>query len=134
MAGLFRSFIKISGCKLIVDWHNYGYSILALAHSSGHPLVRFSKFIEDFVGSRVPTAFCVSKAMKKDLETRLGINATVLYDRPPESFRPITIDERHFFFQKLERTYAEVLTEPKSEVSCWSQLSLILTPPPSLIV
>jgi beta-1,4-mannosyltransferase len=82
-----------------------------------HPLVRFSKFIEDFIGSRVPLAFCVSKAMKKDLESRLGLKATVLYDRPPESFRPITIDERHFFFQKLAEAYPDVLAEPKSKVN-----------------
>ena len=100
----------------MLDWHNYGYSILALAHSSRHPLVRFSKLIEDFIGRRVPLAFCVSKAMKKDLEFRLGLNATVLYDRPPDQFRPITVDEQHFLFEKLANTYPEIITEQTPQV------------------
>jgi beta-1,4-mannosyltransferase len=81
--------------KLIVDWHNYGFSIMALSLGNSHPLVRLSKMIEDAIGKRIKTAFCVSKAMKKDLETRLNLCATVLYDRPPESFRIINMEERH---------------------------------------
>ena len=104
------------GCKLVLDWHNYGFSIMALALGFGHPLVKFSKFVEDFIGRRVPLAFCVSKAMKKDLESRLNLCATVLYDRPPESFRPISVEERHQLFQKLALTYPEQLTEQLSEV------------------
>lgn len=97
--------------KLVVDWHNYGYSILALALGKDHILVKFSKAIEDWIGRRVKTAFCVSKAMKKDLETRLNLCATVLYDRPPEFFRPISLEERHQLFENLGRSYPDVLTE-----------------------
>jgi beta-1,4-mannosyltransferase len=104
------------GCKLVLDWHNYGFSIMALAHPASHPLVKLSKLVEDFIGSRVPLAFCVSKAMKKDLESRLGLNATVLYDRPPESFRPISVEERHQLFEKLEKSYPEIMTEQHGDV------------------
>ena len=102
--------------RLILDWHNYGFSIMALALGRDHILVRFSKYIEDLIGRRVPLSFCVSKAMKKDLESRLDLSATVLYDRPPESFRPITIEERHQLFEKLSRSYPDLLTEQNSEV------------------
>jgi len=81
--------------RLVVDWHNYGFSIMALSLGSSHPLVRLSKIIENAIGKRIKTAFCVSKAMKKDLETRLNICATVLYDRPPETFRIINLEEKH---------------------------------------
>lgn len=90
--------------SLVVDWHNYGFSIMALSLGSTHPLVRLSKIIEDAIGKRIKTAFCVSKAMKKDLETRLNLCATVLYDRPPESFRIINLEERHQVSTKVPRS------------------------------
>jgi beta-1,4-mannosyltransferase len=102
--------------RLVLDWHNYGFSIMALALGRNHILVKLSKYIEDSIGRRVPLSFCVSKAMKKDLESRLDLSATVLYDRPPESFRPITIEERHQLFEKLSRSYPDLLTEKDSEV------------------
>jgi hypothetical protein len=50
-------------------------------------VVIFTRWIEDWIGSRIQSAFCVSKAMKKDLEERLGVFAIVLYDRPSNDFR-----------------------------------------------
>ena len=79
--------------KLVVDWHNYGYTILSMALGSGHFLVRMSKRIEAFFGPRASAAFCVSKAMKKNLEDGRGWiglpedSVTVLYDRPAPEFR-----------------------------------------------
>ena len=29
----------------MIDWHNYGYSILELSLTSRHPLVRFAKWL-----------------------------------------------------------------------------------------
>jgi hypothetical protein len=56
-----------------------------------HPLVRLSKSVESYFGPRADAAFCVSKAMKQDLEAEDGwIGAqrvTVLYDRAHEDFR-----------------------------------------------
>ena len=36
--------------KLIIDWHNYGYTILALTLGDKHPLVRISEIYEGIVG------------------------------------------------------------------------------------
>lgn len=34
----------LRGSRLIVDWHNYGYTIMALSHGPRHPLVRLAKW------------------------------------------------------------------------------------------
>lgn len=38
------------GSKLIVDWHNYGYTIMSLSHGRSHPLVLVAKwFVQSFL-------------------------------------------------------------------------------------
>lgn len=32
------------GSKLVVDWHNYGYSIMGLVHGPSHPIVLLAKW------------------------------------------------------------------------------------------
>lgn len=34
----------LRGSRLIIDWHNYGYTIMALSHGPRHPLVRLAKW------------------------------------------------------------------------------------------
>lgn len=34
----------LRGSRLVIDWHNYGYTIMALSHGQGHPLVRLAKW------------------------------------------------------------------------------------------
>lgn len=44
VAGLFW------GSKLIIDWHNYGYTIMSLSHGRNHPLVLIAKwFVQSFL-------------------------------------------------------------------------------------
>ncbi|KAL1475908.1 hypothetical protein MTO96_036943 [Rhipicephalus appendiculatus] len=68
---------------LVVDWHNYGYSILALALGPGHLLVRICHWCEKTFGKKAASAFCVSQAMQEDLKSNWGVQADVLYDKPP---------------------------------------------------
>lgn len=38
------------GSKLIIDWHNYGYTIMSLSHGRSHPLVLVAKwFVQSFL-------------------------------------------------------------------------------------
>jgi beta-1,4-mannosyltransferase len=73
----------ITGARVIVDWHNYGYTILALRLNERHPIVRLHAWYE-FAAGRLcgKHHLCVSEAMREDLASRHGIEATVLYDRP----------------------------------------------------
>lgn len=34
----------LRGSRLVIDWHNYGYTIMALSHSRGHPVVQLAKW------------------------------------------------------------------------------------------
>lgn len=65
----------LSGCKLIIDWHNFGYTILALKHGENSFIVKVYKYLETTFGRKADLHFCVSNAMKKVLieDTELGI-------------------------------------------------------------
>jgi beta-1,4-mannosyltransferase len=67
---------------LLVDWHNYGYSMLALRLGAGHPIARLSARHEGWMAHRADHHFCVSRAMQTDLSSRFAVQARVLYDRP----------------------------------------------------
>lgn len=56
--------------RLIIDWHNYGYTILALSLRPGHWMVRLAARYEHFWGRRGTHHFCVTKAMQQDLQVR----------------------------------------------------------------
>lgn len=63
----------IVGSQFIIDWHNYGYTLMALNLKNDHLLVRFAKAIEMYFGSKANYNFCVSQAMKKDLQLKWKI-------------------------------------------------------------
>ncbi|CAA6662990.1 unnamed protein product [Spirodela intermedia] len=88
--------------KFIVDWHNFGYSLLALSHGRRHVIVRIYFWFERFFGKMADGCFCVTKAMQHELAQNWGIKATVLYDHPPEFFHPTSLEEKHELFCRLE--------------------------------
>uniref|UniRef100_L7M2L6 Beta-1,4-mannosyltransferase n=1 Tax=Rhipicephalus pulchellus TaxID=72859 RepID=L7M2L6_RHIPC len=98
----------LRGSVLVVDWHNYGYSILALALGPAHLLVRMCHWCEKTFGKKAASAFCVSQAMQEDLKSNWGVQADVLYDKPPSTFQPTGTDERHTLFQRLAMEYPEL--------------------------
>ncbi|KAG8231694.1 hypothetical protein J437_LFUL007469 [Ladona fulva] len=104
------------GCKLVVDWHNYGHTIMAIDQGENGKrsfVVRLAGWIEGFLGRRADDAMCVTESMRMDLLDRWRIRAKTLYDRPPSSFRPLTLQERHELFLRL----AEMPPEEQGLVS-----------------
>ena len=63
----------LTEAQFTIDWHNYAHSIMALNLGENHILVRLSKNIEIIFGCRAKNNFCVSKAMKEDLEKKWTI-------------------------------------------------------------
>jgi beta-1,4-mannosyltransferase len=100
-------YCKFVKAKFIIDWHNYSWTIMALESSSKSPIVRFAKTIEYYFGRKSDLNFCVTEAMREDLLENYDIEATVLYDRPPEKFQSISVDKKHDIFQKLAKVYPE---------------------------
>lgn len=98
---------RIFRIKLIIDWHNYGYSILAINLHPQHLIVRVYKFIEFTFGRFADAGFCVSKAMRADLRDNYNFKYPiyVLYDKPPKHFKSLNLREKHNFFIKIQEQY-----------------------------
>jgi hypothetical protein len=91
--------------NLVVDWHNFGYTILALRLGPRHIFVKFAEWYEGFFSRGAAAHFAVSDAMKAALKRKWGIRAQTLHDRPAEIFQPLTkISERENFLRRLEQT------------------------------
>ncbi|CAK1544825.1 unnamed protein product [Leptosia nina] len=80
---------------------------MALSLKTGHPVLKLCKQIEKWFGQAADYNICVTYAMKEDLLENWNIKATVLYDRPPQIFHPITVEERHNWFVKIGDKYHE---------------------------
>jgi len=74
---------RIRGCQMAIDWHNFGYTILALNRPKTGPIVRFATVYERVLGQMADINLCVTDAMRKWLDENWQIEATVLHDRPP---------------------------------------------------
>lgn len=88
-------FIKLLSrrSKLVIDWHNLNYTILNLKFNNlNHPLVRFLRLYEKYLGKFAWLNITVTDQMKKflikefDLDERRII---VLHDRPASQFQPL---------------------------------------------
>jgi len=69
-------------CRFIVDWHNYGYSVMAAAAVTENkdkleeklPLLpKITYWMEGWFGQRADAGLCVTRAMKEDLQKRWRI-------------------------------------------------------------
>jgi len=92
----------------VVDFHNYSHTILAMATGPSHPLVAITKALEGWVGARASAALCVTNAMAGDLRKNWGIEASVLHDRPPHQFQPLSSSSRNDFLQRLSSTFPDL--------------------------
>ncbi|PFH54693.1 glycosyltransferase family 33 protein [Amanita thiersii Skay4041] len=93
----------LQGSKLIIDWHNLGYSILALKLGSRHPFVTIARWLEATLGQYAYAHLFVTQAMCDFLVQKWSLQGRkfVLHDRPPQHFHRSSIQETHLLFQKL---------------------------------
>ncbi|GAB4833757.1 hypothetical protein Ancab_032007 [Ancistrocladus abbreviatus] len=92
------------GSAFIVDWHNFGYTLLALSLGRRSRFVAVYHWIERRYGKMADGSLCVTKAMQHELAQNWGIKATVLYDQPPEFFHPPSLEEKHKLLCRLNRS------------------------------
>ena len=90
--------------QLVIDWHNTGYSILALKMGRSHPFVKLSKAYEKYFSSSARINFAVSDAMRRQLKRDFNIKAPLLrlYDRPTSDFHLISPEERLEFLSDMD--------------------------------
>ncbi|KAF2115272.1 glycosyl transferases group 1-domain-containing protein [Lophiotrema nucula] len=98
--------------ELVIDWHNFGYSILALKLGSNHPLVKVSAIYEKVCARLADSHITVTNAMGRVLKEEYRVAALPLHDRPAALFRPINSQERAQFLARLLDTsqYAQDLS------------------------
>ncbi|KAI5858999.1 hypothetical protein BZA05DRAFT_346437 [Tricharina praecox] len=91
----------LRGQKVVIDWHNFGYSILQMKLKE-HPLVLGAKLYEIILGRITADAnFTVTASMNKRLRESWGFKSPIhtLYDRPPSHFQPFSDSERATFLK-----------------------------------
>ncbi|KAL6238366.1 hypothetical protein BDW75DRAFT_228000 [Aspergillus navahoensis] len=81
--------------KLVIDWHNFGYTLLALKLGDTHPLVKISRWYENMFCRSAVAHFCVTNAMASVLKQEFVLQTPILplHDRPASHFQPI-LDEQ----------------------------------------
>jgi len=97
LAALLRRF------RLVLDWHNFGFTIMALTMGGGHPLVQLAQRAEQRWGGAAAAHLCVTRAMARELAGpawRLR-NVRVFHDRPPKHFAPPGGLARHALLARL---------------------------------
>lgn len=93
--------------RLVIDWHNLAYTVLAGRLGDRHPLVRLAERHERTLGRRADGHLCVTQAMKQALSARWGIgHATVFSDRPADAFAPLAPAARAEICDRLPRDVA----------------------------
>ena len=86
----------------IVDWHNFGYTMLTTRLEPEHFVIRLAKTWERWLGRKADANFCVSAAMRRVLIDDFGLAAPiVLYDRPRELLQVVPISERGAVAQNI---------------------------------
>ncbi|CAK9035925.1 unnamed protein product [Durusdinium trenchii] len=98
---LARIIATLQGASLIIDFHNFGYSLLALKLGEAHPLVQAHLAYETFFGRMADDAFCVTAQMRSRLASEWSVSATPLHDRPASMFRPTPLEGQHALFLSL---------------------------------
>ena len=104
LLGIARIVCLIRNTRLVIDWHNFGWTVLAVKLGPSHPLVRVSRWFEQTVSHGADAHLVVSNAMSKALHRATGAKALVLYDRPTADFHALTAAERSAFLYRLEET------------------------------
>ncbi|POY71615.1 hypothetical protein BMF94_5308 [Rhodotorula taiwanensis] len=112
-----------TGSRVIIDWHNTGYSVLALRLGEKHTAVSLARSFEHFWGRRAHAHLCVSDAMRVQLtrEAKLRGDVVTLHDRPPATFRRLALHESHELFERLPSlvalnatTFSDVDADPSA--------------------
>jgi beta-1,4-mannosyltransferase len=108
--------VSILRCShLVIDWHNFGYTLMGINLGERHLLTRISYWYERVLGRGAYGNFCVTEAMRDWLRDHWGITPTVLYDRPADFFRDYSIEEHHDLFVRLHAEGALKECERKDE-------------------
>jgi beta-1,4-mannosyltransferase len=93
---------RLRGARLVIDWHNLAWAVLALGIGRRHPLVALARWYERALGRRADAHLTVSDALRTELAARWGIAPIrVLRDRPAARFAPLPAGVRREVRRRL---------------------------------
>lgn len=77
---------RLRGSRLIIDWHNLGWTLLAVRFGADHPFVRVARWLERQSSSLADAHLAVSDALAHHVQTEWGLtHVRVLRDRPADA-------------------------------------------------
>jgi beta-1,4-mannosyltransferase len=98
---------RLRRAELVVDWHNFSDSMLALKLGPGHRLVALVRRYDRVLARRASAHLCVSESMASELRGAFGLaDVTVLVDEPHGSFRPLPPESRSGVLAALAEGHA----------------------------
>ncbi|KAI7889811.1 glycosyl transferases group 1-domain-containing protein [Mucor mucedo] len=82
---------------VIIDWHNFGYSILGMKLGMDHKVVRLAKWYEQKYGQKAYAHLTVTDKMHAELKDNWKVNGKILTlkDKPQSDFKRLTVDQIH---------------------------------------
>ncbi|KAJ1964712.1 mannosyltransferase, partial [Dipsacomyces acuminosporus] len=91
------------GARLVIDWHNYGYTILGMKLGANHLVVAAARWFERVFGRSAYMHLCVTEAMAADLRDIWGVRGklVVLHDKAPRHFKHLDAGEMHRLWTRL---------------------------------
>jgi len=113
----------LRGSKLIIDWHNFGYTILQLSVGPGMA-VNIAKWYEKKFGHYAYAHLCVTKAMATELRNVWNVKGKVytLYDHAPKHFCRLSLADIHQLLLRLDLESGLIhAKDPNNEY--WKSLS-----------
>ncbi|ORY85491.1 putative beta-1,4-mannosyltransferase [Protomyces lactucae-debilis] len=92
--------------RLVIDWHNLGYTILGLRLGEHHPLVKIARRYEQFFGRTAYAHLMVTDAMRSWLSDTFNLKGKqcTLHDRPAGQFKALSKAEQTAFLNAFEHT------------------------------
>ena len=95
-----RVVCSLRSARLVIDWHNLGYTLLALRLSPSHPLVHVHRLYEQLFSKWAFAHLCVTDLMRQHLIQEYGLkNVTTLMDRPPDRYSPFNTKKQALFLK-----------------------------------
>ena len=98
---------RLRRAKLIVDWHNFSFALLAAKFGESHWAVKVSNRLERWGARRAHHNLCVSRAMAHALCDRWRVERSVVFrDRPNSVFAPLRHGRKREVLQTLSTAYS----------------------------
>lgn len=123
--GMSRFFVLFMSqrTRLVIDWHNFGYSILALKLGRRHPFVYIHKAYEMIFGRIAYCHLTVSVAMARFLQDGFKMTARriiPLHDRPGDQFAPLNNNQRKKVINKHPDLFHDMQQDEKIVITSTS--------------